>query len=383
MRTVSAGPGPRQDPRSRSTSTYPVSSADKSNMTFFFFRNNTCTVLHVVDCCARYQEAIVLSGTMETVLLDAPCVLSVCRHGPPKKLITHGGDGIQQLETMRTWIPPRGINRLPRLAGAHARYADRRGSLLRDAVHKVTAQLKEWGMGDASVARILAEPVFASNVLLMVGGYSPYNAIYGPVTQTQVLPDISCLRAPDEGSFPWLGTLRDGHRLRQAAIACMVRESASKRHDATWRTHDTRDGHALELNPCDCVQYHYRDQCKRGGKKESSWREPAQVVEVSKMPRTAISLITPAGGYIRASEQNCRPHLHFFVGLASHSLLHPGIAMWRCAAQYAATKARSSPPLKFRQDNSSWPATASLLTTGGAHAKGMILHSNSGQHLFM
>ena len=74
----------------------------------------------------------------------------------------------------------------------------RREALLREVVHNVTDQMREWGLGHASFARIIAELVIAGNALLTVGGRAPYTAVHGRVFR--ILPDISCQRAPDEQS---------------------------------------------------------------------------------------------------------------------------------------------------------------------------------------
>ena len=92
--------------------------------------------------------------------------------------------------------------------------------ILRDVVQKVTDQMREWGMVDASFERILAESVFAGNALLIVGGCTPYTAVYGRVPR--VLLDIYCQRGPGEASVPWPGALRGVHLLREAVVEAMV-----------------------------------------------------------------------------------------------------------------------------------------------------------------
>ena len=59
-----------------------------------------------------------------------------------------------------------------------AKYVERRGALLRDAVHKIYSQLREETMQGAPFKRVLAEATFAGNAMLSVNGCPPYNAVY-------------------------------------------------------------------------------------------------------------------------------------------------------------------------------------------------------------
>ena len=144
-----------------------------------------------------------------------------------------------------------------------------------------------------------------------MGGCTPCTAVYGRVPR--ILPDISCQRALDEQIPPWPGTLRDVHRLREAAVEAMVQASAKTRLDATWRTHATRDGRSLQLKPGDSVDFNHRDKSKHGNKDKSRWRGPAEVFDVSQILRGTISIKTRAGKHIHVSTQDIRPHLSCFV----------------------------------------------------------------------
>ena len=49
-----------------------------------FAHQQKLTVLHLVDRCTRYQEAMILDFKTEKELFDAIYTLWVARHGPPK-----------------------------------------------------------------------------------------------------------------------------------------------------------------------------------------------------------------------------------------------------------------------------------------------------------
>ncbi len=59
----------------------------------------------------------------------------------------------------RTKLVVRGV-------GQHARYAERRGALLKDTVHKIQSQLVQEGIPDLQFSNILAEAVFCGNAML-------------------------------------------------------------------------------------------------------------------------------------------------------------------------------------------------------------------------
>ena len=69
-----------------------------------------------------------------------------------------------------------------------ARYAERRGELLRQVTHKIYSQLRQEEMTDIPFKSVLAEATFAGNALLEVNGSSPYNAVCGRVPS--ILPGI-------------------------------------------------------------------------------------------------------------------------------------------------------------------------------------------------
>ena len=76
-------------------------------------------------------------------------------------------------------------------------------------IHRVEGQLKEEGLAGVPFESTLAESVFCGNVLLTVGGSTPYNALYGRVPH--VLPSIDQITTPEEGSRPGQTTLAHTH----------------------------------------------------------------------------------------------------------------------------------------------------------------------------
>eukprot|EP00974_Lingulodinium_polyedra_P130087 11212476-Lingulodinium_polyedra.AAC.1 len=82
----------------------------------------------------------------EENLMKAIDVLWMSIHGPPKELITDSESGIVFSEKTREYFARKGTQLHPRAKDQHAQYAERRGALLRDAIHRVEGQLREEGI---------------------------------------------------------------------------------------------------------------------------------------------------------------------------------------------------------------------------------------------
>ncbi len=111
--------------------------------------------------------------------------------------------------------------------------------------------------------------------------------------------------------------------------------SARARINQTWRTKTTQDGRQLDLKLGDYVDYFRKDPTKRGGKDISGWYGPAKVVDLTRITRGSISIRSHAGSgpILEVRAQDVRPHLQFFVGLASTRSMNPAVCMWRQALQ--------------------------------------------------
>ena len=129
---------------------------------------------------------------------------------------------------------------------------------------------------------IVAECSIIKNILLAVGGYSPYVALYGrlppllaefePASETQ-LDDISA-------GIP--GISRHHLRLREIAVQTMVELTAKARMERALNSRTRRSREQLELAKGDQVDFHRPPATKD----ESGWRGPATVVQVG--PPTVI-----------------------------------------------------------------------------------------------
>ena len=109
-------------------------------------------------------------------------------------------------------------------------------------------------MGDLPFSEVFGQAAFAGNALLGVAGSTPYAAVYGRVPR--ILPDISCVPAPNESRMGVPGSIGYVHRLREASVGAMVQASARARLSASWRTHSTQDGRQMNLKVGGEVEYY-------------------------------------------------------------------------------------------------------------------------------
>ena len=128
--------------------------------------------------------------------------------GPPEELIVDGEGGIALSESTRTRLGRHGVTLHVRAKDQHARYAERRGALLRDALHRIHSQLQEEGL-TLPFESVLSEATFCGNAMLTVGGNTPYNAVLGRVPR--MLPSIDQIRSP-VASESSQSTLEHTHR---------------------------------------------------------------------------------------------------------------------------------------------------------------------------
>merc|ERR1712175_50801 len=98
----------------------------------------------MLDRCTRWHAALVIPDKSEETLkaIDTGWITI---HGPMKELITDGESGIVISQRTRDFLARKGITLHPRGKDQLARYAERRGALLRDTIHPVEGQMEEEG----------------------------------------------------------------------------------------------------------------------------------------------------------------------------------------------------------------------------------------------
>jgi hypothetical protein len=194
-------------------------------------------IFHMIDRCTRWHAARVVPSKGDVDLMRAFDEMWVSVHGAPKELIVDGESGIARSQLFNTMCNRKGTKLIVRGVGQHARYAERRGALLKDTVHKIQSQVVQEGIPDLQFSSILAEAVFCGNALLTVNGSTPYNAVYGRVPR--ILPGLDQIERPDEQEAGIPGLIGHTHRLREISVQAMVEGSARVRLNRATNTRST------------------------------------------------------------------------------------------------------------------------------------------------
>ena len=100
----------------------------------------------MVDRCTRWQATTEVPKTEENILLQSMKRIWIGIFGPPDEILCDGEGGISISGSTRARLNRHGIKFYTRAKDQHARYAERRGALLRDAIHKIYSQLNEEGI---------------------------------------------------------------------------------------------------------------------------------------------------------------------------------------------------------------------------------------------
>ena len=142
----------------------------------------------MIDICTRWHAPYLVNSKEYHVLLGALMSIWVGIHGPMGELILDGATGLAAAGSAKQYYDQHGIKFVPRAKEQQVAHIDRRGALLRDAIHRVVTQCEAEGL-DVDFKHILSDCVFCGNALLSVSGSTPYNTFYGRVPQ--LLPDIN------------------------------------------------------------------------------------------------------------------------------------------------------------------------------------------------
>ena len=109
----------------------------------------------MIDRCTRWHAACLVPSNEETILVDALGTICVGIHGPMKELIMDGEAGLAASAHAKQYYERHGIQFIPRAKEQQVAHIDRRGALLRDTLHRVTAQCKTEGL-DIEFKQILS-----------------------------------------------------------------------------------------------------------------------------------------------------------------------------------------------------------------------------------
>ena len=198
-------------------------------------------------------------------MCDAVDTTWVAIFGPFKFLVIDGEKGIMSKDGVE-YLRRKGITVRPRAPGQHARTVERRGAILRHAMHTAEEQLCREGI-PITFKQLLAEATFAGNALVHYNGATPYHCRFG--TQPAMLPDLT---APPDASE---GLGRYIQRIREVALQKVIENTAQSRINRALRSNTTVPGEVMDYQPGELVEFY-----RKPNKQDScGWLGPAKVLE--------------------------------------------------------------------------------------------------------
>ena len=246
-------------------------------------------VLHVIDRCIRWSAAIKIADRSTDSLLRGLQTCWFGPFGPPVELISDQEGGLNEEAGAR--LQARQCKLTLRARGQHVGI-----DLLRRQIHLMDSDATNHGLR-VDFEQILSEAVFAKNILLTYGGWSPYEALYG---RTPALLDVSTADEGDEFSNP--------SRLRSIALQAITQATAQSRAQVALNSKTRPAGELQGLAVNDLVEI-YRPAVS---KDVSRWHGPATVVDVTSIIDGVVG-VRWQGRNLLVRVQDCRRALSFTV----------------------------------------------------------------------
>ena len=262
----------------------------------------THVILHTIDLCTRFTMAEISPSRNTNDLLTALQRSWFRIFGPPRVLTVDQEGGLSGPEAA-AWLEARGVRLDLKAKEQHATTVERHHEVLRRQFHLLDTNALNEGLR-ASFEAILAECVFAKNILFNLGGSTPYECVFGRVPP---LITVVSHEAPDFVDD------RDSDRLRHLSLRCMLQASAEQKARRAAQTKTRRAGELLELEPGDLVEF-YR---KASSKDIECWSGPATVVDITSI-RDGLISIRWQGRVISCRIQDVRRALTYVTLLSAN-----------------------------------------------------------------
>ena len=230
-------------------------------------------ILHLCDECTRFSVAELIKSRETSDILGA-IKNSWIKYFNVPQLLVSDSEGALGSEEAAIWAERLGTSfkLLPR--GAHATIVERHHETLRQLIHRISSQLKAERLS-VNMTDIVAEAVRAKNSLLVINGFTPFQAVLGRTPNLlgeSENPTVSM-------TADWVGGADSKHstRLREIAVTAMVEGSAQERIKRAQTSQTRLAGEQLELAVNDLVDVYRTPRTKDN----VGWRGPAKVVSIA------------------------------------------------------------------------------------------------------
>ena len=286
-------------------------------------------IFNLVDRCTRWHHTKNVDGKTETDCMSAVDSW-VSIFGPMKELIVDGETAITQGAAFKAYADRKGITVRERAPGQHARIVERRGALLRDALHRMDSQLEIEGL-QVSFPERLSECTYSGNALVSVNGATPYNALLGRTPH--MLPDLEVVN--ESGQLCPVSN-RQTDRIREIAVQAIMSGTANARLNRAWNTRTLPAGEHQDLKVGDEVDFN-RPQ---GQQDISRWVGPATVTELSL--KEGLIHVKHKGRPMACKAGDVRRHLGYFGYLNTTQIRDAPGSVWSYIQNFVETMAPQS-----------------------------------------
>ena len=240
-------------------------------------------LLHMIDECIKWSEVHETPTKQPHDLLAIMTDQWFRRFGAPDMLIWDG-EGALDSDEAKKWADLWQIELVIRPADKKAWISERHHEIMRQQLHKVTAQMKSENIVVPFV-QIISMCVLAKNSMLNTGHGSPYQSLYGrtPRLLPQLVDLVGSARLVDETGPDGI---RHVHRLREISVGAAVQALAEARAQLAEKSKTPLAGEVLGLKTGENVEIFRQPPTKD----RPGWVGPAKVTDVSEIEHGKVTV---------------------------------------------------------------------------------------------
>jgi hypothetical protein len=241
-------------------------------------------IVHMIDEATRWSVAEIIESRQAENILRCITDRWIRIFGPMTTLMSDQEGGLVS-EQASIWAERHSIALRFKPKGSHAAIVERHHQTIRDLYHKLSTQAQHERL-TVEPSDILSEAVFAKNVLTNVGGYSPFQALFGRFPAVLTDLETAGQSAVDDTSGGIPGASRHAVRLRELATSAMIGATAQARMQIAENSKSRAAGQLHDLQPGDAVDVHRVP----AQKDLSGWRGPAEVLSVRNIDQGVVDI---------------------------------------------------------------------------------------------
>ena len=231
-------------------------------------------VIHAIDEATRFTLAGLIPDRTPQSILDWLMTSWVRYFGPPRTILSDQ-EGALCSDEAAIWCERHNIELRLRPKGSHASTVERHHEILRSQLNKIKAQCTIEQL-PIPFPHLISEAVFAKNSLTMIGGYSPYVAVFGVAPRFMLELEEAGQSALTDSEGGIIGSSRHSVRLREIALEAIVSATAQARIRRAEEGKTRVSAQALDLRVGELVEI-WRQPAQ---KDLTGWRGPCTVVSV-------------------------------------------------------------------------------------------------------